>query len=597
MTEGLSAARRLDSVTTLKMAALIFVGSLALIAQDVLSGTFYIKDVDDVLREWQIRALFSGHSGWFDMVLPGIAMPQPYLSPWSRLIDLPYVVLGYFFDFWLSADKALHAAFVVWPLMMCGAFCWLLARIGLHQFAGQQISRPLVITCFLTMPIFGFIGVYEFTPTRIDHHNVQILAMLAMLYGLLRWDGRGGWIGVSSGLSLLIGLECLPLTVLAYAGLVLADVAGAAGSRRVILHAVVSLAVTSLAGGLIFVGPAGLAATECDSFSAPYWVAVLGASLAVVGALWMTQRITSWWVKLGVYCLLGGVLLAVLGLLFPACIGGPYAIIDPLSRSLWFNHIHQENSSLYFYRYGEYRYCVIEALWAVVAAGGLPVIWKSWRVQPGLVIAFIIAACSLALTLLLIRYIRFAAVMVSAFLPLMILTVLTGSARSRKIAASAVAFVVIGFTAPIFLVSSRSVAFDAADSMGYPACPGADFSTLQGVAVGKVVIPQGIALPFLFGAPEGFSVAGIPFHRASPGMRRTFEAFLSEEAEVRQQALAPFDYVGFCATSPVFGKAPAGSILSALQHGLSWPGLMPVLQADGSPVKLQLLRIDHAKLR
>ncbi|HBF29128.1 hypothetical protein [Rhizobium sp.] len=471
MRDGFLTDGREGFLWSIKWVALVFAVNLALIGGDLRKGKSSITDVDDALRAWQIRALFSGHSSWFDRVLPGIAMPEPYVSPWSRLIDLPYLVLGRGFSFWLAPNDALSLAFVLWPLVLGGVFSWLVARIGLRLFSGQHVSWPLMSACFITIPIFGSVGVFEFTPMRIDHHNVQIIAMLGLLYGLLRWDGRGGlWIGVSSGVSLLVGLECLPLVIVAYSGLIIADMIGASGSRQMIIRAIVPLAITSIFGGLFFVGPSELLATACDSFSAPYWIAVLGGTATVLGGLWCTRHTACWWRKLLVYCFMGMGLLVALALAFPSCLAGPYAMVDPLSRTLWLNPIQQENSSLYFYRYGQYRPVAIEALWFMMAVAALPFVVRHWRSRPGSAIAFAVAVCALILGLLLIRYIRFGSVMMSAFLPVALLTFLSGSSRAKKAAGTAMLLVALGFALPIVVVPSRAMVYNAADTLRYEQC-------------------------------------------------------------------------------------------------------------------------------
>jgi hypothetical protein len=97
-------------------------------------------------------------------------------------------------------------------------------------------------------------------------------------------------------------------------------------------------------------------------------------------------------------------------------------------------------------------------------------------------------------------------------------------------------------------------------------------------------------LPIL---PAGFSVASVPFHRASPGMRRTFDAFLADDSKVRQDALQPFDYVAVCLMR---GKLQgASSLYVALSAGRDWPGLIRVASDPGNP--FQLFRIDHMALR
>ncbi|HLP70393.1 MAG TPA: hypothetical protein VK181_23045, partial [Rhizobium sp.] len=69
-----------------------FAVAALLTAFDVMDGRFYYRDIDDLLRAQQIRTLLdSGH--WYDLTIPTIRMPEVYVSPWSRLVDLPYVVL------------------------------------------------------------------------------------------------------------------------------------------------------------------------------------------------------------------------------------------------------------------------------------------------------------------------------------------------------------------------------------------------------------------------------------------------------------------------------------------------------------------------
>jgi hypothetical protein len=51
-----------------------------------------LGDPDDALRLHQVRVLMAG-GAWFDMTLPRIGGAQPLVSHWSRLIDVPLVVL------------------------------------------------------------------------------------------------------------------------------------------------------------------------------------------------------------------------------------------------------------------------------------------------------------------------------------------------------------------------------------------------------------------------------------------------------------------------------------------------------------------------
>jgi len=135
---------------------------------------------------------------------------------------------------------------------------------------------------------------------------------------------------------------------------------------------------------------------------------------------------------------------------------------------------------------------------------------------------------------------------------------------------------------------------DAADYMTFDECQGQDFSVLATITPGRIAAPNGISLPILFSAPDGFSVAAIPFHRAAPGMKRMYEAFLSGDPAVRKVALAPFDYVAVC-RFPLESDPAFAPLYAALSAGRDWPGLVRL----ASPVEtnFQLFRIDHAALQ
>jgi hypothetical protein len=136
--------------------------------------------------------------------------------------------------------------------------------------------------------------------------------------------------------------------------------------------------------------------------------------------------------------------------------------------------------------------------------------------------------------------------------------------------------------------------FDAVDYMTASACKGQDFSVLEAAPPGRIALPQGIALPVLLSAPAGFSVGAVPFHRASPGMKRMFEAFLTSDTDVRRTALAPFDYLAGC-QFPLRVDPKQAPLYAALVRGDSWPGLERVPSTIRT--NFQLFRIDHAVLR
>ena len=148
-------------------------------------------------------------ASWFDMTLPRFGGAHPLVSHWSRLIDVPLAGLLSGFELFLPADKAELVVRALWPLLVFWAFVYLLAREAEIRGgrAAALLSIPLTVTCI--------IGIVQFLPGRIDHHNAMILGAVIGILRLARSfdDPRAGWsAGVLLGLGTAVGYEALALT-------------------------------------------------------------------------------------------------------------------------------------------------------------------------------------------------------------------------------------------------------------------------------------------------------------------------------------------------------------------------------------------------
>lgn len=572
----------------------VYLTGLIMVLADLADGKLFHEDVDNGMRALQIRTLLSEEGRWFDLTLPMIATPDAYVSPWSRLVDLPYVLLARMFELFMPAGVALEWAFLIWPPLLLGLFSWLCVLI-IEQLLGEVgLSRLRHLLLHALATVLMAIAVLEFAPGRIDHHNLQIIAMAAIMLGLLRWDRAGGWlIGSSSALSVVIGLECLPFVVIVFAGLVVCHVFNGRAAAPVLGGAATAVLATSMVCAAAFLGPnVGLA--QCDAFSAPYLMLMAGGSLILLvsanaGAAFALP------VRLLLIAVMTALLLAATGWIYPECLRGPYHMIDPLSRTLWFDRIWQEKSFLLFFRNGQYEMLIYLALQAMIVLSAVPLMWGKARRKPGLVISWLLAAAALVLTLVVTRYIRFPAALVPLFLPAVIASVLTGSGPVQRRMAGALAGAVLLAGASLsVLVPPAEQHFDNVDFMSFDECGEQDFSVLAEVSPGRIAVPLGLAMPLAEVLPEGFSVVNVPFHRAAPGMKRMFEAFTAQDPEVRRAALAPFDYVAVCRFMLKSEDGYTG-LYSALAAGEDWPGLIRIDQPRRSD--FQLFRIDHAGLR
>lgn len=572
----------------------VYLTGLIMVLADFADGKIFHDDADNGMRALQIRELLSGGGHWFDLTLPMIATPDAYVSPWSRLVDLPYVVLAQTLELFMPAATALDWAFLIWPPLMLAIFsllCVLIIERLLREFKLSRVRCALVLS--LTTVLMS-IAVLEFAPGRIDHHNVQIIAMMSVLLGLVRWDRGGGWlIGSGSALSVVVGLECLPFVVIAFAGLVGCHLFAVRGAEQVLSGAATATLATSIVCAAAFLGP-NVALAQCDAFSAPYLVLMIGGSLILLTAS-KSSADAALLVRLLVLAVPTGLLLAVTAWNYPQCLQGPYHMIDPLSRTLWFDRIRQEQSLLLFFQLGHYEALTNLALQAMIVVCAVPLMWGRVKRDPGLVISLLIAATALALTLVVTRYIRFPAALVPLFLPPIIAHLLAGEAELQRRLAGGLVAVIVGMGAVLYAsVPPVERVFDNIDFMGFDECNEQDFSVLTEVTPGRLAAPLGLSMVLVDTMPDGFSVASVPFHRAAPGMKRMFEAFTVDDSDVRRSALAPFDYVAVCRFK-LRSKDSYAALYSALAAGEDWPGLIRV--APPRETNFQLFRIDHAALR
>ncbi len=576
----------------------IYVTALAIVLFDLADGVLFVGDIDDQMRELQIRSLLSPAGRWFDLTLPSISMPEAYISPWSRMIDMPYVAIATMLRPFMSLDHALALAFQIWPPVMLALFCLIVAFIVRRLMGGMLMSPTSWLLALMLMTVLMAIAVFEFVPGRIDHHNAQLVVMMLMMAGFIRWDRVGGlFAGAAGALSIVIGLECLPLVVVAYGLLVLSYVADVQGSRTMVVAAGIAMSAVATFAALAFIGPAGALSAQCDAFSAPYLFLMIGLSGSLACVAWVLPERASATGRLLWSGLSGLFALGLAAWLFPRCLNGPYDIIDPLSRTLWFSRIWQEKSFLFLYENGQYYVVALLALCVASAFLAVPFVLAQVRSgKIGVAIAFAMALTALLLTLVVTRNIRFPIALIPLFLPPAI-AYYVGSSQSRRALGLAAgcavmsAVVLEGFR---FALPSPAHSFDAVDYMTASDCGGQDLGVLGSVPPGRIALPQGIALPVLFARIEGLSVGAVPFHRASPGMRRMFEAFTSSDPSVRRAALAPFDYVAVC-HFPLPVDPNQAPLYAALAGGGGWPGLEKVPYAK--PSDFQLFRIDHSKLQ
>ncbi|MDV3458750.1 AcrB/AcrD/AcrF family protein [Sphingomonas sp. HF-S4] len=291
-----------------------------------------LGDTDDNLRLAQVRALLAGQ-GWYDL-------RQYRLDPalggldihWSRIVDLPIAGLILLLKPLLGTALAEKWACGLAPLLPLGltmtGLCLTVRRLVAPQ--AWLLALVILMGCTSTMLMYA--------PLRIDHHGWQLACLALTVAGLAdRARARGGvTVGLSSALSLSIGLELLPYCAMAGAIIALRWVWDAGDARRMQVYGL-SLAGGTALGFALFASNANQA-LRCDALT-PVWLSVMVAAGTLLFALSLL-RLENRWVRLALAAVAGGAIVAGFVLLFPQCLGRPEQVSDELART-WLSRVRE----------------------------------------------------------------------------------------------------------------------------------------------------------------------------------------------------------------------------------------------------------------
>lgn len=290
-------------------------------------------DTDDAMRLTVVRDLLAGQD-WFDPAQHRLNTPYGAEMHWSRLIDLPVAGLILLLRP-LAGTMADVIAVHAWPLILL--FCLLaLSAIITVKLVGREGLLPA-----LALPAFSLATLVEFAPGRIDHHSVQILLALLMLYCGMEALTRPRFAigaGLAAATALAIGIESLPsvaAAILAF-GLMWVLVPGRADALR---GFGLGFAVATLVHAALALSPDRWLLPACDALSLVYVALAVGVGAGFTALSLLPVRQARVRLLLGV--LAGGVLVTVLILAFPDCRRGPYAALDPWLAEHWIDRVRE----------------------------------------------------------------------------------------------------------------------------------------------------------------------------------------------------------------------------------------------------------------
>ena len=562
-----------------------------------------LADMDDALRVIQIKDLISDNQ-WHDRRLPQIA---DYNSHWSRLVDLPYYAFTKFFSLFMAQDTAYIWASNCVPVIAVTFACAIITAIT-HRMADlAKIARPHPIALFF-LGWLGFIGLLEFSPQRVDHHNFQILCLLGMVLGLIprtrpqeaspHKHHGGVIISLSILASICIGLEIIPLIIILIGGITIAAAFGRPREIALCRHIGLTLLSLTVPVNLIFVSFSDLMKTSCDAVSAPWVSALMGGGLILFGFSFICKPahngLKTAALRLSAGALSGLVLILVTAALFPSCLDGPFNMLSESAKTLWLSEIPQEKSVFWLFKHAAFNsnisfvifYTAFASILFFVAAPHL----KNWPAS--LKILFMVTIVSSLVTVAQFRHIRLTAILLALFLPLMIGLYQNNKPdiikHLRSWRAIVFALPTIGLIAGHKLTLKTPLLNSARALLQYDGCTGANFERLSHLPAGVILAPFGISESLLI-SDHPHQLGNVSFQRAFKGIEDMLTVFFSSSQDSRKSAAQGYDYLVACRSHGDWDLSDS-PLYTALNSGVSWPGLTPVMVDENE--RLMIFKIE-----
>ncbi|MBE7198828.1 MAG: hypothetical protein INR70_13645 [Parafilimonas terrae] len=331
---------------------LVAIGLATLNAPADLAATMFhlrVPDPDDAMRLVEVRDLVNGQ-GWYDLVQHRFGPPAGILSHWSRFVDAPLAAIVIAGTPFFGQPLAEGLAAAIWPSLLFGLYALILYR-GIRARFG---TRSALIGLLVATQTLGV--TIQFAAGRVDHHDVQLTAILGLVLAIAR---GGGWAGLVAGLlgalSLAVGLEGLPFLAIGALFLTMDWVLRGRPALRAFLGFGLGLGLTT---PLLFGGqtaPALWGRTACDALSPPWlYLAAAGAGLSLVCA-GLDRVLTRRRNRILLVAGAGAAVVAGFASLFPICLSGPFTGMTELVRDHWLLKVNEMTNAATFIARGQWE--------------------------------------------------------------------------------------------------------------------------------------------------------------------------------------------------------------------------------------------------
>ena len=585
----------------------------AALASIHVSDRLILGDNDDMMRLLSIRDWLGGQ-GWLDMRQYRMVPPEGLDLHWSRYLDLAIASILWPLMQVLPVDLAETITLIVWPTLLLVILTLMTARTGC------MVLGPMAgVAALFCLVIWSPTGQTYFVPSRLDHHNVQIVLSTLMVFALIS-PGRGGLTGAVAGLaaaaSLAIGLETLVTVAIAGLILVMQLIMRHPASERRLVGFCLTLLAASL---LFFLGqtPADQwYVPRCDEMSLPFLaLAATGAGICLIMVA-AAGRLPNIAMRAALFLLLAAGGIAVLLPLLGPCISGPYGDLPAEAQHIIAARISEAKSAIpellrldpaiTAVMFPAYAVVVVSTImWVMALLRGSPDKHRQAAVAILLVFGWLGVIASLFQARLMLMGAPAVPLLTGYVLsPLMLSRTSPNGAPAPSIAL--VAGLAVLFVPPILINTFQSdaqlpaVAVNAIPTHQAPAPDGVDTQPVRAYAcrLPEIIetlsnIPSAVILSSSnYGPPilvlTDHKVLTGPYHRSPDAMIDGVLPFDGEEARMRETLKrTKADYLLLCRYA-IYGHA--GSFATTLAAGQPTDGLIPV---EGVHDKLLLLRVDR----
>lgn len=588
------------SPRTLHLICAIAIGMIFIKAMKVIGApmdTLATGDNDDIMRYLQVKAWLEGQ-GWFDARMYRMLAPEGLDLHWSRYVDLGIATLIWPLALFMPLESAMSYAIVFWPLLLLVGLTILTARVAREAF-GTAVAIHAVLGLMLWAPT----GSAYFAPTRIDHHNVQILLTSIVIFTLIlpRVPVRAGIIGgVLAALSFAVGMEML--YTIAAAAILLALRAiwiGGAAQKQFTAFAL-SLGI---AAPLFYAGQNAYsvwAMPRCDVLSLPYLSLTTVGAAAALALVVAAPRIASPWGRLGVVAAVSAAGIALAFPMLMTCLEGPYGALPEDAQKVIYGAITEARPALGRLLEGD-DLALILIVPAFIATVLGSLFWvrdhkngmateQTTRIGILLVFGWLgLFACLAQLRLILAGAAAYPLIM--GYVLGTLLAMRTGPRASLATLGFLAACAGTLFT-PIILqlapkpATASTESADGTESRTPDTCRVAEtLETLNTVPAARIFATANISAPMML-LTHHTGLTG-PYHRSPDAMAGGLIPFARDEAALREAAAkANADYLLICRDAVHWKEK---SFATALAMGTEAEGLTPV---DGLHEDLLLLKID-----